>query len=68
MKTKSDEEERVRERQLQRQRSTDNRGRMQRAVLEGVPFEGDTKLDGISRSLGKSAQDGVSVCMNVFKV
>ena len=56
MKTKSDEEERERERQGRRERerqsNRDNKAGKGRAVTEGVPSEGETKLDGISRTLG----------------
>lgn len=61
MKTKSDEEEGERERQ--RQSNGDNKGRMWRAVIEGVPSEGETKLHRIGRTLVGGVRFKVSMCV-----
>ncbi len=53
MKTKSDEEEgeRQRQRRGESRSNRDNKGRMGRVIIEGVPSEGEAKLDRMSRTL-----------------
>lgn len=66
MKTKSDEEEGERERQRETEQTEITREGMGRAVIEGVPSEGETKLDGISRTLGVGAHKIEFMCVRMY--